>query len=291
VEARRRKLEVLTRLSRLAIACSIVCCIVCGTLAVSALAQTQGGPGTATGRLTLNGKSITLAHAYASAQPGFFDKTKEDIHILLSNVPLSDKDREDVFSLMKLADEGRASMVEVVIDAEGKPIGGQLFAKPFTGSVSVAGMHEFTKERMEPKIIAGRLTSGGPHEFMKVTWEYDARFSAAIPRPPTAEETAAALASPAAKAASAYLAAMRQGQLPAFLATLDATAAADYRGADGAAKLKQLQADFPPDAKVVGVTMQPDGTARAEVEGKQDGVVIAYTLKMVMAGGAWKVGK
>lgn len=287
MEARRRKLEVLTPIARLASAC-IVCC----TLAVAALAQEQGGLNTATGRLTLNGKSVPLAHAYASAQPGFFDKNKDDIHVLLSSVALSDKDREDVFALSKLARDGRASILEVVIDADGKPIGGSLFTKAFdSGMVSVAGMHEFTKERMEPKIIAGRLTSGGPHEFMKVTWEYDARFSAAIPRPPTAEETAAALATPAAKAASAYLAAMRQGQLPAFLATLDATAAADYKGADGAAKLKQLQADFPRDAKVVGLTTQPDGTALAEVEGHQDGVIIAYTLKMVMVGGAWKVGK
>jgi hypothetical protein len=68
---------------------------------------------------------------------------------------------------------------------------------------------------------------------MGVTWRYDVRFAASIPRPPTAEEQAAAIASPPAFAASQHIAAIRLAKLDGFLATPTAPAAADYRGADG----------------------------------------------------------
>jgi hypothetical protein len=71
-----------------------------------------------------------------------------------------------------------------------------------------------------------------------VTYQYDARFTAPIPRPPTAEELAAALASPPALAATAHVAAIHRGQLAGFLATLAPSAAADYRRPDALAKLK-----------------------------------------------------
>lgn len=247
-----------------------------------------------TGTLTLDGVPVALTHVYASAGPGFFDKKTEDVRVLLSDVALSDEARADVFTLTKLARDGQARIVEVVIDADGSPIAGALFAKNFDGMVSATGMHKFTRERLERRLIAGRLSVDDPHTFMGVTYQYDARFTAPIPRPPTAEELAATLASPPARAASAHVAAIRRGQLAAFLATLTASAAEDYRGPDALAKLKQLGVDMPPDSRVVGLVPQTDGSVLASVEGHRadDGMVIGYTLKMVQDGsGAWKVGK
>ena len=246
-----------------------------------------------TGTLTLDGVPVPLTHVYATAQPGFFDKKKEDIHVLLSSVALSDEERGDVFALMELARQGKASAVEVVIDAEGSPIGGSLFAKAFDGMVSAAGMHDFERERLERSVIAGRLSVKEPHTFMGVTYQYDARFTAPIPRPPTADELAAALSSPAALAAGAYVAAVHAGQLPGLLATLTEGAAADYRGADAADRLKQLAADMPADSRVVGLAPQTDGSVLASIEGHraEDGMVIGYTLKMVKGGEGWRVGK
>jgi hypothetical protein len=282
VEGRQGKLEVVRRV-HLPLVLTIIY-----ALAASPSGDEQGG--TATGHLTLNGKRVALAHAYASAQPGFFDKNAEDLHVLLSDVPLTADARDDRFALIQLARDGRAHIVEVVINAAGTPISGAIFAKAFGGMVSVSGMHEFAKKQMDPTRVVGRLSMDGPRTFMEVTYQYDARFAAPIPRPPTADEIAAALATPPAKAATAYLAAIRQG-LTAFLGTLDIAAAADYRGADGAARFKQLQADMPADARVVNLTRQPDGTALAIVEGHQDGIIISYTLTMVQVRGAWKVGK
>jgi hypothetical protein len=252
-----------------------------------------GREGTVAGTLTLNGVPVAIAHVYATAEPGFFDPTKEDVHVLLSDAALSDEERADVFALQALAREGRLRAVEVVIDADGAPIAGSLFAKEFEGMVSATGMHRFTRERLDRTGIAGRLAVEEPHAFMGVTFQYEARFTAPIPRPPTPEERAAQLRSPAAQAAAAYVAAIHTRGLATFIATLSAEAATDYRGPDGAAKLGALADDMPDDARVVSLVPQTDGSVLASVEGHRaaDGMVIAYTLRMVEEGGAWKVGR
>jgi len=262
-----------------------------GVLALAA--QAAGQEGTVTGTLRLDGVPVALTHVYATAQPGFFDKQAEDVHVLLSSRPLSDEDRGDAFRLISLAREGKLAAVEVVIDQGGTPIGGSLFARAFDGMVSAAGMHAFTRERFERGAIAGRLVVEAPHEFMGVSWQYEARFAAPIPRPPTAEEVKAALSTPPAAAASAYLAAVRGGQLPAFLATLTDTAVAEYRGKDGLDRFRQLAAGMPADSRVVGLVPQVDGTVLVSVEGHrpEDGMVIGHRLRLVNAAGAWKVGK
>ena len=82
---------------------------------------------TVPGALTINGATFSLRYAYASAKPGFFDKDKEDIHVLLSDVPLTDEQQADVFEIIHLAGDGKAHVVEVVLDAEQRPIAGSFF--------------------------------------------------------------------------------------------------------------------------------------------------------------------
>ena len=53
--------------------------------------------GKAEGKLTVAGKSTAVKYAYASAGPGFFDKTKEDVTVIVSDVPLDAKALEDEF--------------------------------------------------------------------------------------------------------------------------------------------------------------------------------------------------
>jgi hypothetical protein len=272
VEARERELEILAL-----------------TLLIWSSAA-AGQTGSASGTLTLNGASTTLAHAYANGQPGFFDKKKEGVRILLSDVPLTDQAREDPFELIRMAREDRAHVVEVVLNAAGSPISGAIFAKAFDGMASLAGVHRFERDRFDRTGVAGRLFMSATDTFMNVVFVYDARFSAAIPRPPTAAETAAALASPPARAAAAYLAAVRAGKLSAFIATLTDAAASDYRSPDGPARFAQLRAEMPADTRVTSVATKPDGTI-VTVEGHRHGIVIAYELKMVLDGGRWKVGQ
>jgi hypothetical protein len=262
-------------------------------LAFAALAsrpfQAAGQAGAVTGSFTVNDVTVPLVHAYAHAEPGFFDKTSEDIHVLLSDTALSDADRADPFALIHLARDGEARMIEVVIDARGEAIAGSLYAKEFDGMVSAAGMHRFTRERLERTVIAGRLAVDGVQEFMRVRWRYEARFSAPIPRPPTPAETAAALEAPAAIVAAAHLAAIRDLRLDAFVATLTSISARDYAGSAGRARLQDVHDDMPADSRVVALVPQADGSVLATVEGHEDGVLVGHTLPLVQEAGAWKV--
>ena len=83
-------------------------------------ARADGGK--AEGTITVNGKTTKLSYAYARAVKGFFDKTKEDVEVVLSDVPLEGKALEDQFERMHMADAGKLHAFEITIDAEGKPI-------------------------------------------------------------------------------------------------------------------------------------------------------------------------
>ncbi len=265
-----------------------------GLLAATVLAlapQAAGREGTVTGALSLNGAPVTISHVYASAQPGFFDRKTEDVRLLFSDVPLSDDDRADVFALIHLGRDGKAHILEVVLDHEGQPISGSIFAKEFGGQVSVSGMHRFERERFERAAVAGRMFTNAPHEFMSVAFRYDLRFSAPIPRPPTAAERAAALASAPARAARAYVAALLRGDLAAVQAAMTADAAAAFAGPGGAARLADLRGDTPPDSAVAELEPQTDGSVLAKVEGHRDGIVVGSTLRMIETPSGWKVGK
>jgi len=178
-----------------------------------------------------------------------------------------------------------------VLDKDGEAISGSIFAKEFDGQVSVTGMHAFERERFEHAAISGRMYVDAPHEFRNVTFQYDLRFSAPIPRAMTAAERAAALTSPPARAATAYIAAVRRSDLAAVQAGMTADAAAAFRGPDGAAGLAGLRGDMPADAAVVELEPQTDGSILAKIEGHRDGIVVGTTLRMIETPDGWKVGK
>ncbi len=258
-------------------------------LALALPPQAAGREGTVNGTLSLNGVPFTISHVYASAQPGFFDTTAEDVRILFSDVPLSEDDRSDVFALIHLGRDGKARILEVVLDQGGQAISGSIYAKEFDGQVSVTGMHKFERERFERAAIAGRMYMDAPHEFRNVTFQYDLHFSAPIPRPMTAAERAAALASPPARAATAYVAAVRRSDLAAVQAGMTDDGAAAFRGPAGAAGLADLRDDIPADAAVVELEPQTDGSILARIEGHRDGIVVSRTLRMISTPDGWKV--
>jgi hypothetical protein len=56
--------------------------------AAAAAPPTGLAPGRAKGTITVNGKVVTLAHAYAALEPNPFDEKKSDIVVLLTDRPL-----------------------------------------------------------------------------------------------------------------------------------------------------------------------------------------------------------
>jgi hypothetical protein len=253
--------------------------------AVAIYAQSEN----ATGSITVNGRQFSLRYVYASVQPGFFDRQTEDIRVLLTDVPVADPVRGDVFALARLAREGQLHGIEVVLDEKGEPLSGFLFLDAFDGLASVSGAHRFQSKALERLRIAGRLFTDAPRTFSGVTWEYDVSFTAAIMRPPTAEESAAALKSEPALAAAAHLQAIQVG-FEAFLATLTETAAASFRLPDGRARFEEVRAETPPDSRVVSLSDDPDGSRVATVQAvRHDGVIVEFFLRVRREGTGWRV--
>jgi hypothetical protein len=252
-------------------------------------AQAAGAEGKVSGTLTLNNVAVPLRHVYATTQRGASGAGADGVRLLLSDVPLDEEARADVFTRMKLGREGLARIIEVVIGPSGVPASGALFAREFDGMVSVAGVHTFSRDQLDDRTISGRLFIDRPHILRGVRYSYDAEFTAPIPRPRTAAERAAALASPAGVVAATHLAAIRSGSLDAIVATVTADEAAAFSGPAGSQLLAAMRAELPADAHLVDVIPQVDGSMAATIEGHEAGVVVASTWRLVLERGRWCV--
>src|ERR1039457_1021526 len=191
---------------------------------VSVLAsRVAAAEGKAEGTLTINGTTTNVKYAYASAGPGFFDKTKEDVTVIVSDVPLDAKALEDQFEGIHMADAGKLHAFEITIDGEGKPISTAFRHNGFKGP-SPSGLSSedvFTTQTLDGKTIDGRYMSAKPHEFFGNTYSFDVSFTADITRkakpvPPTVSETAAAQKSPQAKVYTDFLKAVQKEDLGAM---------------------------------------------------------------------------
>lgn len=140
--------------------------------------------GTASGTITVNGKTTKLSHAYARAVPGFFDKTKEDVQVILSDVPLEGKALEDQFERKKLADAGKLHAFEITLNAAGEPISTAFrdngFKRASPSGLSSADV--FTKKVFDGKTVEGSYKSAKESEFFDNTYSFDVSFRAAVTR-------------------------------------------------------------------------------------------------------------
>ena len=265
---------------------------------VAAIApRAAAADGKAEGTLTVNGKTTKLSYAYARAVKGFFDKTKEDVEVVLSDVPLEAKTLEDQFERIHMADAGKLHAFEITIDAEGKPISTAFRHNGFKGP-SPSGLSSedvFTKKTFDGKTVDGRYKSAKQKEFFGNTYTFDVTFRADITRkakpvPPTvtAAETAAAQKSPQAKVYGDYLRAVQKEDLGALRKLFTKEKAKNLDDPDAKQMVKMVKMMSATEITVLRVVEKGDA-ADLTVSGKQDGGVMNGVVHMVKEGGAWKV--
>ncbi len=251
--------------------------------------------GKAEGTITVNGKTTKLAHAYARAVKGFFDKTKEDVVVVLSDVPLEGKALEDEFERIHMADAGKLHAFEITIDADGKPIS-TAFRDAGFKKASPSGLSSedvFTKKTFDGKTVEGRYKSAKTHEFFGDTYAFDVSFKADVTRapkavPPTAAETAAAQKSPQAAVYAEYLKAVQKEDLGALRKVFTKEQAKHLDEPDAKKMVGFVKMMSATDVKVLKVVEKGD-TAELTVTGKQDGKATNGVVHMAKEGGAWKV--
>jgi len=251
--------------------------------------------GKAEGTITVNGKTTKISYAYARAVKAAFDKTKEDVEVILTDVPLESKALEDQFERMHMADAGKLHAFEITIDPEGNPISTSFRDNGFK-KASPSGLSSedvFTKKVFDGKTVEGRYKSAKLHEFFGDTYAFDVTFSAAITRaakpvPPTAAETAAARKSPLAKVYAEFLAAVQKEDLGALRKLFSKEQAKHLDDPDAKKMVGLVKMMSATDIQVLKLVEKGD-TADLMVSGKQDGSPANGVVHMVKEGGAWKV--
>ena len=148
-------------------------------------ADTTPGPlvdGKGEGMLTVNGKTTTVAYAYARSVPGFFDKNVNDILVIVSDIALDPKALEDQFVRIKMSEAGKLHAFEITINAEGKPISTAWRHNGFKGPTpsGLSTSDVFTKNVFDGKVVDGGYKSAEPAEFFGNTYAFDVRFRANI---------------------------------------------------------------------------------------------------------------
>ena len=150
--------------------------------AVPLSATADPAEGKAEGTLTVNGKTINVAYAYARSVPGFFDKSTLDTLVIVSDVPLDATTLADNFARGDLADAGKLHAFEITIDASGTPISTMWrhngFNGPAPSGLSTADV--FTKTVLDGQFIEGSYKSAEPAEFFGNTASFDVTFRAVI---------------------------------------------------------------------------------------------------------------
>lgn len=165
---------------RTALVLAALCFVATALPATDSLADPADGK--AEGTLTVNGKTTTVAYAYARSVPGFFDKSTNDTQVIVSDVPLDEKAQTDEFVRNDLADAGKLHAFEITIDATGTPISTTWRHNGFTGPTpsGLSSADLFTKKVLDSNSVEGSYKSAEVSEFFGNTYAFDVTFRAAI---------------------------------------------------------------------------------------------------------------
>jgi hypothetical protein len=250
--------------------------------------------GTADGTYTVGAKTTKLTYAYAIAKKGFFDEKKEDILVILSDVPLSQAALDDPFERMHMARDGKLHGLELTVNSDKLVTSGTLLHEAFVkfqGSVSATGMHQFDAKTFDGKTAAGKLSTSRPSDFQDIAFQYQATFEAPIYRkPPPTLTGAAAKDSPQAKAVFALYKAALSGDVAAVRKALTAESAKVLDGPQAKEAMGFLKATSPDPAtaEIESVDIKGDKAEVVVVVRSKDGKETS-TMNVEKVGGQWKV--
>ncbi len=252
-------------------------------LATTASAQTSG---TATGTLTIDGKSFKLSHAHAQEVKDPFMGAKQ-IRIVLSDVPIVDETMEDDTGVEDLVQAGKLNAIEYTFTPSGELTGGHLVH----GLKSVAftqASANFTKQTFDAKTAAGKVWTDQPApEMAEMKYASTATFTAPIQREakPTAQGATAAATGPG-QVASQYMKAARAKDFATIKKVSGPAGVQMLEGPGAKEQMDGIVRWMKPGLDIVRV-YEWSNFAKVDFAMKDGSGVTTMTL--VKMGGAWKV--
>ncbi len=155
-----------------------------GALGSPALAETADSvaPGEAAGSFSIDGKAVSLRHAYAMTQPSDFDEKKTDTAILLTEDPLPPRALEGLKDLESAA-QGEGNSLLLKLDESGNAIREVVHHSALGGgSLQMSGMthSDIRVTSRSGGAISGSVSTAKEEEFLEHPYKTDVRFHAVL---------------------------------------------------------------------------------------------------------------
>ncbi len=270
------------------------------TSGVVTLAGQAAPAGKASGTITIDGKAVTLAHAYAWAEPNPFDKQKTDVVVLLTEKPVPPEAfvgaegllavgrRIQGFVLYKIDDQG--ALTGEVVDHPA--LGGQWI------QMSGATRTSFTKKTLSPQRVEGAFQTDGVEKVLGHTYQAKVQAAADVtpaprPEPLPDAKTGTPLPPGGGEPGKAYMAlhrAIAKKDVAAVLSLMRKTGRTPKDEADLKEGVEFMAAMQPSNPKITGGFVSGDRAA-LYVVGTQEKEKEYGTIELVREDGAWRVGK
>jgi hypothetical protein len=254
--------------------------------------------GTASGTLTVNGKTVQLKYVYAALKEDPFDKKKKATQLLVTDQAIPADAASDEFRLMEVRDKQKLNGVMVLITGDKRIVSGAVYSPLLKKMdyVSGVGMQQLELTTHTAARVAGRVWLEKPHDFFDNIYQYNITFDAAIgaqksdkPEQPKGTPLPAGGGDPG-KAYDTYRKALMGGNIPALRKSVVAEHAKDLDSPDFKDQLKMIQAFQPKNVKVTGGAVDGD-TATLLATAKDGSETSNGTITMLREGGAWKLSK
>ena len=259
----------------------------------SALAWGQAtlAPGTAKGTFVAGGKTVQMRHVYALIKPDTFDETKDTLFLFFTDVPVTDEMVREEFGLSQPFRDGKLTAIEMRLDENKSPRGGQLYHSGLEDPLSVSGIGKLDLKYFDGKRISGRLYSGKEESFGK-EWEFNIDFAADIqPKPKPAVEKLLPLDSAPAKLALAFQKAAQARDKVAMKKLISPDMAADLDGPQGDDIMKMMPEMFGPAMKLTKVVQKGEDKAEMIFTERSKGGNTTTTMKAAFVNGGWVLTK
>ena len=255
------------------------------SLVCSMTSQAADSEKNAKGTLTVAGKSSPLAYAYAVPEKD------GEIRLILSDLPLSDKELKDVFERIERADSDKVHLLEVTLDKSHTATSISVRHKAIGTSWGGYSTDDIYQEKSAtPQSLSGRVYRTKSGEFQGVSYTYDAEFSASLWHPPAPTLSgAAAKTSPQGKVALEFIKAARSGKIAEIRKLVTKEGQADLDGPQGKEIMGFMKlGPDPAKTTVKGVDVKGD-QAEVELVESGKGTSSTTTLRLILEQGSWKI--
>lgn len=138
----------------------------------------------ASGTLTVNGTTTRVAYAYAREVPSFFENGRNDLEIIVSDVPLDANAQRHAATRMEMAKAGKLHAFEMTLNPAGKPISTSWRHRGFKDA-SPSGLSSsdvFVAKTIDKQVVDASYKAAKPQSFFGHAYDFDLSFRASIVR-------------------------------------------------------------------------------------------------------------